>query len=232
MMGVVFASLVSLLIPVFADLPPWLDTAFFALDWFLWLVFVAEYLTRWFIAMDRGHFVKHNLIDLGVVVLPTFPAVRALRLARLLRIAVIGARVVDQSESIVTRSNAKYAMLVAGLVVLLGAVMVWSVEHENPDSSIRSLTDAIWWAVATVTTVGYGDKYPTSPEGRGVAVALMVLGIAVFGLVSASLASLFVESEARDDYQELRDHLSQLETKIDTLAEELAKGSQRERPGE
>lgn len=219
MMGVVLASLVALLIPVFADVSSFLAGALIITDWLLWLVFAAEYGTRWYVAIDRWMFVRHNVIDLAVVALPMFPAIRALRIARLLRVGVVGARVVDQSESIVKRSNAKYAIAVALLIVLLAAVMVWSVEHENPQSSIRSLSDALWWAVTTVTTVGYGDKYPTSPEGKGIAITLMILGIAVFGLVSATLASLFVENDTKDDYEDIRDQIGRLEAKVDALLE-------------
>ncbi len=202
---------------MFADVPPSVDLALIVADWLLWIIFVAEFWTRWYLALERWIFVRHNLIDLTVVALPMFPAVRALRVARLLRIGVIGARVVDQSESIVKRSNTKYAIGVALLIVLLAALMVWSVEHEDPTSSIHSLNDALWWAITTVTTVGYGDKYPSSPEGKGIAITLMVLGIAVFGLVSATLASLFVENDTKDEYEDLSEQMSRLEAKIDKL---------------
>ena len=186
-------------------------------EWTLWLVFVAEYVTRWSIAMDRRTFVKHNVIDLMVVVLPMFPALRAFRTIRLGRIAVVGARVIDQSDAIVKRSNVKYGVMVAGLIVLLAAAMVWHVEHLIPDSSIHSFPDALWWAVATVTTVGYGDKFPVSPEGKTIAISLMVLGIGVFGLVSATLASMFVANDTQDDHEDLREQMNRLESKLDDL---------------
>jgi voltage-gated potassium channel len=145
------------------------------------------------------------------------PALRALRLFRLIRVAVVGARVIDQSDSILKRSNTKYAMMVAALIVLLAAVMVWHVEHDNPQSSIHSITDALWWAVTTVTTVGYGDKYPQSPEGKAVAIGLMILGIAIFGLVSATLASYFIESDTNEEYEEMRTQLARVEAKLDAL---------------
>jgi voltage-gated potassium channel len=198
-MAVVLASLALLILAVFATLSRVEADLVAALDWLLWLAFVAEYVTRWYLAIDRRQFVKHNLIDLAVVVLPMIPVLRVLRLFRLLRIGVVGARVIDQSDSIVKRSNTKYAIGVAALIVFLAAVMVWHVEHTNPDSSIHSLSDALWWSVTTVTTVGYGDKYPVSPEGKAVAIGLMLLGIAVFGLVSATLAAYFVESDNQDD---------------------------------
>jgi voltage-gated potassium channel len=217
MMGVVLASLALLIVPIFASLSVLERDALASLEWLLWLVFAAEFVTRWYIAMERSSFVKHNLIDLAVVVLPMIPALRALRLFRLVRVAVVGARVIDQSDSIIKRSNTKYAMGVAALIVLLAAVMVWHVEHDNPQSSIHSITDALWWAVTTVTTVGYGDKYPQSPEGKAVAIGLMILGIAIFGLVSATLASYFIESDTKDEYEDVREQLTRLEAKLDAL---------------
>jgi voltage-gated potassium channel len=225
MMGVVLASLVLLIVPIFMPLSPLEREAVASVEWLLWLVFAAEFVTRWYIAMDRRTFVKHNLIDLAVVVLPIFPALRALRLFRLIRVAVVGARVIDQSDSIVKRSNTKYAFMVAGLVVLLAAVMVWHVEHDYPQSSIHSITDALWWAVTTVTTVGYGDKYPQSPEGKAVAIGLMILGIAIFGLVSATLASYFIESDTKDEYEDVRDQLARVEAKLDALLKAHGEGA-------
>jgi voltage-gated potassium channel len=232
MMGVVLAPLVLLLVPVFAVLPTEFAALVVVLEWTLWLVFVAEFSWRWYVAIDRRTFVKHNLIDLAVVVFPVVPALRALRLIRLLRIGVVGARVVDQSDAIVKRSNVKYAVLIAGLIILLAATMVWSVEHDRPEATIRSLLDALWWAVTTVTTVGYGDKYPVTPEGKAVALTLMVLGIAIFGLVSATLASLFVERDAEEEVDTLREDLSRLETKVDRLLDLVGASTEPEHPAE
>jgi voltage-gated potassium channel len=214
MMGVVVASLVLLVLPIFVSLSTELAALVVGVEWTLWLIFVAEFSWRFYIAMNRSNFVRHNLIDLAVVVLPIIPALRALRLARLARIAIVGARVVDQSDSIVKRSNAKYAILIAMLIILLAAAMVWHVEHTSPDATIHSLNDALWWAVATITTVGYGDKYPVTAEGKAVAITLMLLGIAIFGLVSATLASLFVERDTEEDMDDIRSDLARLEEKL------------------
>ncbi len=221
MMAVVLASLALLLLPVFVALPAGAAATVVVLEWALWLVFVAEFSWRWYIAMDRGTFVKHNLIDLAVVVLPIVPALRALRLIRLVRIAVVGARVVDQSDAIVKRSNVKYAMMIAGLIILLAAAMEWSAEHTRPEATIHSLQDALWWAVSTITTVGYGDKYPVTPEGKVVAITLMLVGIAVFGLVTATLASLFVERDAEEEADSIRADIARLEDKLDRVLASL-----------
>lgn len=224
MMAVVVVSLLVLLAPVFVNLSAGVLLGLAALEWLLWLVFVAEYAVRLFIAVDRRGFMAHNVVDLLVVLLPMIPVLRSLRILRLLRIGVMGARVIDQSDAIIKRSNAKYAFMVAGLIVLLAAVMVYSVEHDASGSNIHSLTDALWWAATTVTTVSYGDLYPVSPEGQVVALVLMVVGIALFGLVSASLASLFVQAETKDEYEDLAAKINRLEDKIDRLSPNAADG--------
>jgi voltage-gated potassium channel len=63
------------------------------------------------------------------------------------------------------------------------------------DGSIQTFADALWWAAATITTVGYGDVYPRTAAGRGVAVVLMLIGISLFGLLTARVAAFFVETD-------------------------------------
>lgn len=89
-------------------------------------------------------------------------------------------------------------MLVTGVVVLGAAALMLAVE-EGGDGSIDSFGDALWWAVTTVTTVGYADTYPVSPAGQGIAAFLMVAGIALFGVLTANIATFFIEQEQQDD---------------------------------
>lgn len=186
------------------------------LDWFLWGLLALEFGIRLYLSLDRSHFVRRNLVDLAVVALPVIPLLRALRLLRLLRVALVGARVADQA-AIVKRGNVGYALLLAVLVVFIAGVLVWSVERDVSGSDIQSLIDALWWALATVTTVGYGDAIPVSDEGRAIAVALMIVGIAVFGLVSATLASIFVDNSRAEEAAALRAKLDAIEAKLDRI---------------
>lgn len=87
-------------------------------------------------------------------------------------------------------------------------------------SNIQSYGDALWWAVVTVTTVGYGDRYPVTPAGRGIAVVLMLVGIGLVGVITASVASFFVEE--RQDKSDTRlatveDRLARIETLLTAL---------------
>lgn len=85
-----------------------------------------------------------------------------------------------------------YVTGAAILIVLLAAGTIFPVESKLDNANIKSPEDALWWAAVTVTTVGYGDKFPISSEGRWIAVGLMVTGIAVVGSITASLAAWII----------------------------------------
>jgi voltage-gated potassium channel len=107
--------------------------------------------------------------------------------------------------------------------VLVGGLAILDAERANPEANITTSADAWWWAATTVTTVGYGDRYPTTGIGRLVAVALMICGIALLGAVTATLASWLVErikveeTETRSDVAELVEEVRQLRAEVHRL---------------
>jgi voltage-gated potassium channel len=94
-----------------------------------------------------------------------------------------------------TRHKLHYALAVTVALVVGAALVVEAVEGQSPGSNIKSMGDALWWAMGTVTTVGFGDQFPTTTGGRAVGLVLMIMGIALFGMLAGSLASYFVQSE-------------------------------------
>jgi voltage-gated potassium channel len=102
------------------------------------------------------------------------------------------------------------------------ALAVLDAERSSPNANISDFGDAIWWAVTTMTTVGYGDQYPVSGAGRLVAFGRMIGGIALLGTVTATLASWLVETVAaeKEQAEDLQIMVRRLEDKIDQLAEE------------
>ena len=130
-----------------------------------------------------------------------------------------------------------YTACGASIVVYAAALAILDVEGNNPDAKIRTLGDALWWASTTVTTVGYGDLHPVTGPGRLVAVALMVGGITLLGLVTATLASWIVERVAEEDtaneaatraqIEELREEIRRLSNLV-TRDREPAYGEGRE----
>ena len=105
------------------------------------------------------------------------------------------------------------------VVLLAGSVGVWTVECHS-DGPIDTYEDALWWSMTAITTVGYGDTYPVTPEGRGIATFIMLAGIAIFGVVAANLASIFIRQPEQNDHQELLDRLDVLSAQVAELKAE------------
>lgn len=155
--------------------------------WITWAAFVIDYVANLVIAPHRGQWFIRHLHDLIILVLPLLRPLRLLRLVTLLRVMnrIAGN---ELRGRILT-----YVLGSAILLTYLSALAVLDAEESAPHSNIHTIGDALWWAVVTVTTVGYGDFYPVTLVGRLVAVGLMVGGIAVLGVVTASVASWLVE---------------------------------------
>lgn len=110
--------------------------------------------------------------------------------------------------------------------------MVLDAEQNHPESLIKNFSDAIWWAIVTVTTVGYGDLFPVTTDGRVLGVCLMIGGLALFSVVTATLAS-YIVSKVGDGEQEdlkeaeqilqLREQVASLERSIKALEDKIDK---------
>jgi voltage-gated potassium channel len=144
---------------------------------------------------------------------------RPLRLLRL--VTLLG--VVNSRATVGLRG--RLSVYVAGgacLLAFCGALAVLDAERSKADANITTFSDSIWWAVTTMTTVGYGDRYPTTGVGRLAAAGLMVGGIAVLAVVTATLASWLVEQvkvSEQEQTEDLRAEISELRTRLDRMAE-------------
>lgn len=197
----------------------------------LYFVFVADYLARLYLANPRGRWFLHHLFDLAIVALPF------LRPLRLLSLAVV----VDVFQRAIGDSIRGRVIIytVFGVVVMVYAasLAILDVERYVPGGHIRTFGDALWWSITTITTVGYGDLTPVSAAGKVVAVVLMLGGITLVGVVTATLASWIVQRVAEEDtvsqaatgaqIEELREEIRRL-AKLVTDDREPAYGEGRE----
>ena len=227
MMALALAIIPLLVVPLLVDLPSGAESTFFALDWLIWVAFVLEYGIRLYLAPNKRHFVSHNIIDLLFVLIPFLRPLRILRSARafaLLRAtrgAVVLLRAVDAVQDVLKRHKLGYTLLVAMVVVVGSGLLVATIEEASPDRNIKSIPDGLWWAVTTITTVGYGDRFPVTAIGRAIGAGVMILGIGLFGLLAASLASLLVEKdldrELDPQIAEINEKLARMERLLEKL---------------
>jgi len=197
-------------------LPTWLLGLCRGLSWITWGVFVVDLVVRMALADERKRYLVRHWYDLLVVVLPLLRPLRLFRLIPLLSVLNRRAQ---------TGLRGRVAIYVAGgasLLAFVAALAVLDVERSSPDANITGFGDAIWWAVTTMTTVGYGDHYPVTSAGRVVAFGLMLGGIALLGTVTAILASWLVESVQAEKKQaeELQATVRLLQAKVELLAPE------------
>jgi voltage-gated potassium channel len=183
-----------------------------------WVLFVADYVARVWVARDRWQYFTKHLLDLLIVALP------ALRPLRLLRLVVLF-RILNRKAAATLRGRVPlYVTISASTLVVCAALAVLDAERTVAGSNIKTFGSALWWAVVTVTTVGYGDHFPVTLQGRVVAGGLMIGGVALIGVVTASFAAWFID-RVRDREDEVeaatqRD-LVQIAAQLEALTEEV-----------
>jgi voltage-gated potassium channel len=188
----------------------------------LCILFLADFVSNFLRAPNRlRYMVTWGWIDL-LSSIPALDALRIGRAARLFRIVRV-LRALKSARALalfVMSKRAESAGLAAGLLALLllvfGSVAILQVEPAA-GGNIQTAEDAMWWAVTTMTTVGYGDRFPITSEGRLVAVVLMAAGVGVFGTLSGLVAGWFLSpaaKEADDDAQEIKRLIVELQQQL------------------
>jgi voltage-gated potassium channel len=172
-------------IEVLGDLAPVLFLDFVVVSDVIWGIFVVDFLARFILSNQKSRFLKANAIELISLVLPFF---RAFRMFRVVIALGFLSRV---GKTLSARINI-YVGLILPLLIYVCALGVYEAEHLAPGANIKQFGDAAWWAFVTLATVGYGDYYPVTLEGRMIAVFLMIAGLAFVSVIAVSVASLFV----------------------------------------
>lgn len=176
----------------------------------IWLLFAAHYVVS--LAPVRGSWFLRNLHELIIVALPMLRPLRLLRLLTALNILHRVAGTALRGRVIVYVTGGSF------LLIYVAALAMFDAERNHPESLITNIWDALWWSVVSVTTVGYGDLYPVTLTGRLIVVALMIYGIALLGVVTATLASWLIQQVAEEEEKGTAATVAH----VDRLREELA----------
>jgi voltage-gated potassium channel len=194
----------------------WQEAAFIG-NWLVWAVFMFELAAILVVATRRGAALRAHWLDVAVVAL-TVPlygqllsSMRFFRFLRLLRAVAVISRALQAERRLTSTSLFRVvALLTVFLVVVAGAAQATFDQNEFP-----SMWDGVWWAVVTVTTVGYGDLYPVDVEGRIIGIVLMLLGIGFIAVLTGTIASQFIQNDTNSS--EMLETLRRIETDVAEL---------------
>lgn len=184
-----------------------------AVNWLVLVAFATDYLVELALATQRRKYIRHEWASLLIVIaqavalvpsLTAFGVLRAARAARLLRFFALAARAIviggtatKQGRRLLKEHAGALALGLAGFTWLMSAAAFTIAENGRRDVAL-SFADGLWWAAATITTVGYGDVYPVTPVGRIIGGFTMVVGISTFALVTAKIAQFLVLADKED----------------------------------
>lgn len=209
------------------DLPPDQSQA---LDIFIYVLFVIDFSVRFFASDSKWQYIKSNPLEL-IAIIPLgeiFRAARLIRLLKILRLIVLFSRRHSLLDVFFSKYQVDRAVIIVGVLLFAASLSMRWIEPE-----FHTYEEALWWAVVTTTTVGYGDFYPVTTAGRIIASILMIVGIGLIGIITGTVAAFFsndhrtLPPEARH-VQETLNRYPELTTKeMDDMIASLEKWKKR-----
>jgi voltage-gated potassium channel len=185
----------------------------------LWVILLVEYLVRLVVTPDRRGYLKRRWVEPATVVVPPFQGWHVVGIEKMSLLFYEGELRVEA----ILKHHSLFRVLIAAVATLvLGAWLVLLFDENAKGSNIHNYPDALWWAIVTVTTVGYGDRYPVSAGGRVVATTLMLVGIGLIGVLTATVASVFIKEHTDANKEEFKKGHADLGQLLSVISDRLA----------
>lgn len=222
-LGALFTTTVFKLDPETEKIIDWLDNV-------ICVVFLGDFGWNLYTARSKWGYLRWGWIDLisSIPVLNVFRAGRLFRIIRIVRI-LRGVRSAKMMIQFIFKDRAKGSLSAVAMLSLLmitfSSIAILNVEVTE-NANIQSAEDALWWSFVTITTVGYGDKYPVTTEGRIIGVLLMVTGVGLFGTFTGFVANSFLSAGKKEEAQE-QGRYEALMKEVQELKQLVAQGNLR-----
>ena len=207
------------------NLPPEISDVLRILDTLVCIVFLLDVCVRFYRAKSKLAFLKWGWIDV-IASIPYLPWLRCGRLVRVFQIIRLlrALRATHRITALLLRNKFQTGVasviLTSILLVIFASLGILICERQDPQANIKDANDAVWWSVATITTVGSADKYPVTTEGRFLAMVVMISGMGLFGGLGGLAASFFIGTKEKTivaEENKILARLEKLEEKIDRL---------------
>ena len=174
---------------------------------------------RLVVTPDRRGYLKRRWVEPATVVVPPF---QGWHLVGIEKMGLLFHEGELRVEAVLKHHSLFRVLIAAAATLFLGAWLVLLFEENAKGSNIHNYPDALWWAIVTVTTVGYGDRFPVSAGGRAVAVVLMLVGIGLIGVLTATVASVFIKEHTDANKEELKKSHADLGQQLSVISDRLA----------
>ena len=190
------------------DLSPEMDGLINQIDFIVCMIFMGDFFYRLHRAPSKLKFLRWGWIDFisSIPMLSVFRGGNVIRIVRIFR-TLRAFRSVKILLKYLLKNRTQNTLVSVGaiscMVAMGGSMAILRLEQAIPTGNIKTPSDALWWSIVTITTVGYGDRYPVSDGGRVVAAILMIVGVALFGTFTGFVASLFVEPDIKREENEV-----------------------------
>jgi voltage-gated potassium channel len=207
------------------------DTALQTASFAIWIVFVADFTVRLFVAPNKLSFLRRNLLLAASLVLPALAALRVVRIlalipgwqAPLLRLLASINRSSNVLAATMQRRGLAYVVILTVLVVLAGAAGMYRFEYRVNGGELTSYSASVWWTAMVMTTLG-SDYFPHTAPGRVLCFLLAIFAFSVFGYITASISSYFINRDAQDKQSDIPSakQLAAILEEVRSLRAELA----------
>ena len=229
MMLLSLLSVIIVLVMTFGRLDSETYRLLFFVDTSICMIFMINFFIGLVRARDKRFFIRHHWIDF----IASIPAIEALRMARLFQILRV-IRLIRMSRSLLLplikqRKQATLASLLVAMVTILtlASVIILIVESGTEGANIQTAEQAIWWALVTISTVGYGDYYPVTTAGHIIGGIVIVSGVSFFGVISGYMASVFVAPDETERQERQEAHKAEIKSELELALTRMEENQQK-----